>query len=85
MPVNDIANTFQGSPVTIDVLSNDLNNDDATICNVQAVTTYGGTAVISDNKITYTPKAGYCGPDSFTYSLCKTGCDQSEKIGRAHV
>jgi Bacterial Ig domain len=77
-PMDDIANTFQGSPVTIDVLSNDLNKDEATICNVQAVTTYGGTAVISDNRITYTPKAGYCGPDTFTYSLCKTGCGQSE-------
>ena len=28
-------------------------------------------------KITYTPAAGFCGADDFTYSLCKDGCGQS--------
>ncbi len=43
----------------------------------QSPTTNGGTAVLKDGKITYTPEAGYCGADDFTYSLCKDGCGQS--------
>ncbi len=71
----DSATTYQGKAVTIDVLSNDVNIDDATtICSVESPTTSGGTAVISGNQIIYTPKAGFCGPDTFTYTLCKDGC-----------
>ena len=49
--MDDVATTFQGTAVTMDVLNNDLNKDGATICNIQATTTNGGTAVISGNKI----------------------------------
>ena len=60
--MNDAATTSPGTAVTINVLSNDININDATICNVESPTANGGTAVISDNKIIYTPKAGFCGP-----------------------
>ncbi len=75
--MGDIATTYQGTPIDIDVLNNDQNKDGATICNVQSPTTNGGTAVLKNGKITYTPDAGYCGADDFTYSLCKDGCGQS--------
>ncbi len=75
--MGDIATTYQGTAVDIDVLNNDQNKDGATICNVQYTTTNGGTAVLKNGKITYTPAAGYCGADDFTYSLCKDGCGQS--------
>ena len=78
MHATDSATTYQGKAVTIDVLSNDVNIDDATtICGVETPTASGGTAVISGNQILYTPKAGFCGPDTLTYSLCNDGCGQS--------
>jgi len=76
-PVDDSASTSLGTAVTIDVLANDQNKEGATICSVQSPTTNGGTAVVCNNKITYTPKAGSCGTDKFTYYLCKDGCGQS--------
>jgi hypothetical protein len=46
--MDDETTTFPGTPVTIDVLSNDENKDGATICNVQSGS--GGTAVISGTR-----------------------------------
>ena len=76
-PMDDTATTSKGTAVTIDVLSNDQNKEGATICEVQSTTAKGGKAVISNGKITYTPASCYCGTDTFTYSICKTGCDKS--------
>jgi hypothetical protein len=75
VPMDDAATTLQGNPVIIDVLANDDNTEGATICNVQSGS--GGTAAVSNNKITYTPTAGFCGPDTFTYSLCKPDCTKA--------
>jgi hypothetical protein len=75
--MNDQATTPKGTAVVIDVLANDKDTTGATICVVQSPTANGGTATVSDNKITYTPKAGFCGPDTFTYSLCKPDCEKS--------
>ena len=62
-PMDDEATTFQGTPVTIDVLNNDLNKDSATICNVKSATA-GGTAVHQRQRDNFIrPKAGFCGPD----------------------
>ncbi|RMG76394.1 MAG: hypothetical protein D6714_21435 [Bacteroidetes bacterium] len=37
-----------------------------------------GTATAVSSTVTYTPDAGYCGPDSFVYEICKNGdCDQA--------
>ena len=75
---DDSATTSPGTAVSIDVLNNDQDKDGATICNVQSPTTNGGTTVLKNNKITYTPPADFCGEtDTFTYSLCKTGCTPS--------
>ena len=75
---DDSATTSPGTAVSIDVLNNDQDKDGATICNVQSTTTNGGTAVLKNNKITYTTPADFCGEtDTFTYSLCKTGCTPS--------
>ena len=77
----DSATTSPGKAVTIDVLSNDVNLDGATICKIESPTDNGGKAVVSGNKITYTPPADFCGEtDTFTYSLCKTGCTPSTAI-----
>jgi hypothetical protein len=75
--VNDQATTAKGAAITIDALANDKDTTGAAICCVQGTTDKGGNAAISNGKITYTPKACYYGTDTFTYSICKTGCDKS--------
>ncbi len=68
--LNDSASTNCGNPVTISVLSNDLNPSgiNLTICAVGQ--TFNGTAVLSGGNVIYTPNAGFSGFDSFTYTLC---------------
>jgi outer membrane murein-binding lipoprotein Lpp len=75
--VNDQATTAKGAAITIDALANDKDTTGASICAVQSTTAKGGKAVISNGKITYTPCSSFCGTDTFTYSICKTGCDKS--------
>ena len=78
MAVNDQATTAKGVAATIDVLANDKDTTGASICDgIRSTTAKGGKAVISNGKITYTPCANFCGTDTFTYSLCKSGCDKS--------
>jgi hypothetical protein len=64
--VNDTANTFKDTPVTISVLANDTgalyaSNVTAPLHGTWA---YGTSA---NNTIVYTPASGYVGADSFTY------------------
>ena len=69
--VNDSATAQAGSSVVISVLANDTDPDNDTLT-VSAVTAPAhGTAVSSgnDTTVTYTPAAGYTGPDSFRYSI----------------
>ena len=70
---DDKAVTLQNTPVTINVLNNDkgfLVILDA--ANVAAITQpANGTIVINPNgTITYTPKPGFTGADSFKYQVC---------------
>ena len=75
---DDTASTVAGTTVSIDVLANDSdgNNDPLTITAVS--TPAHGTAVINkngtpanpaDDRIVYTPNAGFTGTDSFTYTI----------------
>jgi hypothetical protein len=58
------------TPTTIDVLSNDSDEDDDTLAITDITTPSHGTAVKDDNgNITYTPDAGYEGDDSFEYTI----------------
>ena len=77
MAINDQATACKGKSAVIDVLANDKDTTGASLCAVQSTTAKGGKAVISNGKITYTPCANFYGTDTFTYSLCKTGCDKS--------
>jgi uncharacterized repeat protein (TIGR01451 family) len=55
---------------TIGVLANDSDpNNDALTVTILAPPAHGTAAVNPDNTITYTPDAGYAGPDSFTYEI----------------
>jgi hypothetical protein len=73
--IDDSATTSIGISVTIDILANDINMADAKICEIQSP--HHGTAVQNGNIVTYTPASGFCGKDSFSYSLCKSNCDNS--------
>lgn len=68
--VEDTADTPQNTPVTVDVLANDI--DDGTpqqLWIVSATPGVRGTTAIVDGKIVYTPDAGFLGTDTFSYVL----------------
>ncbi len=67
---DDNAFVEAGNAVTISVLANDADPDGGAVT-LGAVGEPGhGAAVLNpDGTITYTPKAGFTGPDSFTYTI----------------
>lgn len=70
--VNDVAVTTEDTAVIIEnLLGNDTVLDNARITSFDAVSTNGGT--IEDNRnntYTFTPKDGFIGDDTFTYTIC---------------
>ena len=81
--VNDSAVTMKEDPVAIEVLSNDINATDAEICALE--TPRNGTAVQSGMRIIYTPDSGFCGPDSFNYSICKENTHCNSSVATVYV
>ncbi|NKC05286.1 tandem-95 repeat protein [Ochrobactrum haematophilum] len=83
-PVVDIAPdevvTHAGEPVTTAVLSNDIFKDpDARI---SAVTpgAHGSVVVNPDGTITYTPKPGFVGTDTYTYTVSSGGTEETTTV-----
>jgi len=69
-PVDDVVTTTPGTPVTISVLANDTDLDGDTLTLVGVGPAQDGTAVNNGNgTVTYTPNAGFCGDDTFTYTV----------------
>ena len=67
--VNDSATTAQGVPITISVLANDTDIEGTALTVGSVSDPPHGTAVANANgTITYTPDAGYSGPDAFGYA-----------------
>jgi VCBS repeat-containing protein len=66
---DDSAQTFEDTPVRVNVLDNDLDADDALA--VAGVTrgAHGSVNVNADGTLSYTPDPDFNGPDSFTYTL----------------
>lgn len=72
--VADAASTDEGVAVTINVIAND--SDAAGPFSVAAVTQpANGSAALVNGAIVYTPRAGFSGQDSFTYTI--TGAEGS--------
>ena len=71
---NDTATTKPATPVTITVLGNDSSNTGRPLGLPTVVTgpTKGTVVVNGDGTITYTPRAGTSGTDTFTYQVCDT-------------
>jgi VCBS repeat-containing protein len=68
---NDAAFTVKNEPVTIDVLSNDLDPDgtlDLSSVQIVLLPSPSGTAtVLSDGRVRFTPAAGFAGTVQFSY------------------
>jgi len=66
--MDDVISTTEGTPVTFDPTTNDVDTDELTVTTVSDPA--HGTAVINgDGTVTYTPDAGYVGTDTFTVTV----------------
>ena len=66
--VDDVAETSEDTPVTIDVLANDSDPDGDTLTVVEVLAPAHGTAVVADTgAVEYRPESDYHGTDRFTY------------------
>jgi VCBS repeat-containing protein len=69
--VNDSYSTPKGTPLNVPakgVLANDTDPDSSSLTAVVASNpTHGTLALNANGSFTYTPTAGYTGPDAFTY------------------
>lgn len=67
---NDSAATQESSPVVIDVLANDSDPDGDSLTLSAVAPGANGTATVNTNgTITYQPKLGFVGTDSFVYTV----------------
>ncbi len=77
--INDNGIVNKDIPKTISILSNDLGYPDNASLSIVSQPTYGTVMVNPNGTVTYTPEAGYEGPDTFTYTICSmddaTVCD----------
>lgn len=67
---NDLVSTNEDTPLTVQVLSNDVDIDGNTLTVTSLTQPANGTAVLNaDQTITYTPNLNFTGSNSFTYSI----------------
>jgi len=70
---NDVSETLANIPVKSDLLVNDFDPDgDPLVITTTPVVppAHGSVVINSDGTFTYTPAAGFTGPDSFLYQVC---------------
>jgi hypothetical protein len=70
LAVDDAAETLEGQPITVNILSNDGEGSDPIDARTVTIgiSPANGTAEVNDDgTVTYTPNAAYEGSDSFTY------------------
>lgn len=68
---DDAETTALDTPVSIGILANDSDPEGGTLSVTELVDPVNGTVVLNgDGTVTYTPDAGYEGPDSFVYEIC---------------
>ncbi len=68
-PKGDFAVTTIGTPVTIDVLSNDIGSNGPLSLSALPIWNHG-TAVINGNNIVFTPDPGFTGIAHLSYTVC---------------
>lgn len=63
--------TAKDAKITItDLLANDDLIDGATLTSVDFSSSIGSAVINNDGSVTYTPKSGFLGEDTFTYTIC---------------
>ncbi len=68
--VDDTATTWEGLEVTIDVLSNDTDEDNDSLSVPEVTQPSNGSATVNqDNTVTYTPAQGFAGTDTLIYTV----------------
>jgi predicted outer membrane repeat protein len=67
---NDQATTPQNTPITVNVLANDSDVPaDPLTLTAAGAPNHGAAAITADQRILYTPAAGFVGNDGFTYTV----------------
>jgi subtilisin family serine protease len=66
---DDSATTEYETAITIDVLANDTDADGDSLSIASHTAPQNGTVTQDGDKLTYTPKDGFSGDDSFTYTI----------------
>jgi uncharacterized protein (DUF302 family) len=66
---NDQATTEAGASVFVAVLGNDSDADDDPLSVIEVGSPTNGTAVLTGDSILYTPRPGFIGSDTFTYTI----------------
>jgi hypothetical protein len=76
--IDDLAETLLNTPVTLNVLANDTDPENDPLTLTGLTQPANGTAIIDDNdtpeetsddRVIYTPNAGFSGEDSFIYTV----------------
>jgi len=66
--VNDDVETRHNTPVTVDVLTNDTDADNASLMITSATALFGRVDIV-DGQLVYTPNASFIGTDIITYGV----------------
>lgn len=74
--VDDAAVTFINTPITVEPLLNDIDNDDQGLTiEILDDADFGATTIVGGEVVFYEPFADVFGEDCFTYRACKIGSD----------
>ncbi len=76
---DDAVTTLQGQPVTVDPLANDTFDATPTVSAVGSAL-HGSVVLEPDGRVTYTPTAGYSGPDQFTCTIVSGGVSETSTV-----
>ncbi|HEY4547687.1 MAG TPA: Ig-like domain-containing protein [Pedomonas sp.] len=76
----DVVATHAGEAVTLDVLGNDTFENGSAAVSAVTQGAHGTTVLNPDGTITYTPNAGYVGPDSYTYTVLSGGISETTTV-----
>jgi gliding motility-associated-like protein len=77
--LEDRSNVSQDGSVIINVLANDRLNGDLDKISISKQPENGSATIDVNNRIVYKPRAGFCGDETFVYSICnENGCDSTK-------
>jgi outer membrane protein OmpA-like peptidoglycan-associated protein len=80
--VDDTVTAAASGATTINVLANDTDADGNALTLQSVSAPANGTAVVTGNRAVYTPRAGFSGADSFTYTATdgNAGCSRTATV-----